>query len=640
MTKLWTYLVALVLIRPLEWADSLLNRVIDILIWGLGKLAPLLAPLGHVFLFIARLTRISRILNWQDLLIVARPYWTGDHRYKAIKLVAGTLICLVASAKAAFYFGVQLKEIGDIVASTHPSDGAFFLAVAWLAGIGIIWALFNNGYGTARSWLAIDWRFWMSRMRMRQYTQNEAMLRLKIDNPDQRLAQDPDVFANTTVWLAAIIVETLVNLWTFAPVLYENSKLLTLCCIGCAVASYVSVLWLGKALPLLTYQQYDSEATLRTNLQDGPRFGTAIALQRAEPLFLAQAEKKLSIVRQVLMRVMRVNLYIGIYNFFSGQVVGNAALVGIGWLVMHGRATMGAIGQAAQAYTNVYGGLTVFTSQYGAYSTLKAEIERLGPFARALDEIGQNRMPAGDWIEYTDVQGKTITFEKVTVLSSYLESKPVVKDMTLAFDVDTLVTGRDGHGKTDLAKAIGLGASAGSGKISRPARDKIIFLPSAPYLLTCTLREFLRDMQPSGKEDDQTLKNVLELVGLPDLEEQSKGEITGGLDTAQDWREKIPSPQQQQLCLARAILRQPDVIVVDQATDGLEPEIEEDIYKVLRGLGVRLITFSNSSRLAKSFKRVIELREDRGFDQHDAQDYKVPGWKAFLQRRGQGPTKP
>jgi vitamin B12/bleomycin/antimicrobial peptide transport system ATP-binding/permease protein len=619
--------------RGLRAVGSLLDRVMDWVLWGLGKLMPVLRPLGRLFLYIARLLRLNRVLSWEDLLLVSKPYWTGDSRNKALRLLFATLFCMVANAKAAYYFGYQLKLINDIV-NMHGTDIDFYWSVGKLFGIGFLWALLNSAYGTFRTYLAIDWRCWMATMNMRQYVKNEAYLRVKIDNADQRLAQDPDVFANTTVWLAIIIVETLVNLWTFTPVLWEGSKLLMACCIGCAFASYVAVLWMGRSLPSLTYQQYDSEATLRTHLGDGPRYSRAIALQRIEPLFLAQAETRLGNVRAVLVRIMRINLFIGVYNFVAGQVVGNAALVGIGWLVMHGRATMGAIAQAGQAFTNVYQGLTVFTSQYGAYSTLKAEISRLGPFSRALAEIGENKMPAGDWIEYAETDGSTIKMDNVTVLSSYLEPKPVVKDMTVAFDVDTLITGRDGHGKTDLACALGLGASQGKGKITRPARNKIMFLTQTPYLPICTLREFLSDMRPDTAGDDQRLATVLDLVGLHDIIEHSRGETTGGLDTTQDWKAKISSTEQLQLCMARAILFKPSVLVIDQATDGMEPELEEDIYKVLRGLGLRLITFSNNSRLSKSFKRVLEMREDRGFDQHDATEYKGPSWKAVLKRFG------
>ena len=637
MSKMWTYIKTFTPLKAASALSSFVFRLVGLVLAILDRILPYFAPLGRLFLFFARLIRLNKILNWADLAIVAKAYWKGENRNKAFTLLFATLFCMVASAKAAYYFGFQLKLIND-VANSHASDGEFFLAVAWLAGIGAIWAVVNNGYSTFRTYLAIDWRIWLSRMYMRQYVKNEAYLRIKIDNPDQRLAQDPDVFANTAVWLAMILVETAVNLWTFAPVLYQNSRALTICCLVCAAASYVAVLWLGRSLPKLTYQQYDSEATLRTHLQDGSRYSASIALQRSEGLFLAQAILRLGAVRQVLTRMMRVNLFIGMYNFFAGQVVGNAALVGIGWLVMHGRATMGQIAQVSQAFTNVYNGLTVFTSQFGAYSTLKAEIERLGPFARALEEIGENRMPEGQWIEYTTSDANLVSFDKVTILSSYLDPKPVVNDMTLSFDVDTLITGRDGHGKTDLARAIGLGVAAGSGKISRPAREKIMFLTQTPYLPWCSLREFLRDMQPSGPEDDQRLTAVLETVGLHDLVETTrislKDSNKGGLDVIQDWKVKISSPQQQQLCLARAILFNPSVLVIDQATDGLEAEIEEDIYKVLRGLGIRLITMSNSSRLATSHKRVIELREDRGFDQHDSQEYKVPGWKPLLRRWG------
>jgi putative ATP-binding cassette transporter len=633
MEKLLKYLKGFSPLKPLCKVGVFLFRSPAWLLRSRDYFLMLLAPLGRLLLAVATLFRLNRVLPWADLLLVAKPYWTGEARWKAFGLLFASLFFMVLNAKAAYFFGFQLKLLNDIVNGSSKSSD-FYLAVSWLVGIAAVWALANACYGYCRSYLALDWRIWQSRLYMRQYVANEGYLRLTISNPDQRLAQDPDIFANTSVGLFMILVETIVNLWTFAPVLYQSSLLLTEVCLACALSSYVAILWLGRALPGLTYQQYDSEATLRTNLQDGPRYASSIAMQRCEPLLLARSIGLLGVVRQVLSRMIKVNLYVGFWNFFSGRVVENAALVGIGWLVMNGRATMGQIAQAGQAFSSVYNGLTVLTSQYGAFSTLKAELERLGPFARALEAVGANHMPAGRWIDFAETDSNVIAFENVTIFSSYLGAKAVVKDLTLNLDADTLITGRDGHNKTDMAGAIALGAAQGQGKITRPARDKIMFLTQTPYLPVCTLREYLSPSQEMGPEDDDHLLNVIELVGLSDLVEHSLGDRAEGLDTAHDWKSKLSIPQQQQLCLARAILSKPLVLIVDQATDGMEPEIEEDIFKVLRSLGVRLITFSNSGRLANWHKRVIELREDSGFDQFAAQDYKVPGWKSFLHRFG------
>ena len=267
MGKLWTYIKSF---TPLLTLWNVLDTTMDWVLWGLGKFFRLLRPLAPPLLFIARLLRLNRILNWEDLLLVGKAYWHGENRNKAYLLLFSTLFCMVANAKLAYYFGVELKTLNDIV-NDRAGETAFFWSVGKLVGIGIAWSLFNTAYGTFRTYLAIDWRYWMSQMYMRQYVKNEAYLRLQFDNADQRLAQDPDVFANTTVWLAMILVETAVNLWTFTPVLYQSSKLLAACCLGCALASYIAVLWLGKSLPKLTYQQYDSEASLRTHLQDGTR---------------------------------------------------------------------------------------------------------------------------------------------------------------------------------------------------------------------------------------------------------------------------------------------------------------------------------------------------------------------------------
>ncbi|MBU6453758.1 MAG: ATP-binding cassette domain-containing protein [Cyanobacteria bacterium REEB67] len=611
---------------------SFLYRLLDRVLNFVGARMKYLAPLGRVLLFFAKLLRLNKILAWDDLVLIAKPYWVGDEKVRAYSLLGASLFCMVANAKAAYYFGYQLKVINDVV-NKSSNEREFFLAVAWLAGIGAIWAIVGGGYGYFRSLLGLDWRVWQSRMYIGQYGKNEAYLRLKIENPDQRMAQDPDIFANTTVWLFMILVETGVNLYTFVPVLLQGSWILSAACVACALGSYIAVLGMGKELPKLTSRQLDAEASLRTHLQDGPRYAASIALQRSERVFLGQGFLRLGVVRTVLARVMRVNLFIGFYNFFSGKVVENAALVGIGWLIMHGRATIGDIAQVSQAFTNVYNGLTVFTSQIGAFSNLKAEIERLGPFARALDDIGENRMPAGQWIEYHETEGKALEFRDVTIFSSYLDAKPVVHAMTCSFDVDTLITGRDGHGKSDLARAIGLGVAAGAGEIFRPQRDKIMFLPQNLYLPVCSLRVFLLDMQEATKDDDERMINALDLVGLHDLPEQSKDENSGGFDTSQDWRGKLTTQQQQQLCLARAILFKPEVLVVDQATDGMEAAIEEDVFKILKALNVRLITFSNNARLAKYHQRVIELKEDGSYSESAAPDYKGPAWKPRLVRK-------
>jgi len=112
----------------------------------LGLLSPVFALLGRIFLFIARLTRLNRVLNWADLWLIAKPYWVSESRNKAIGLLTATLLCMVLNAKAAYYFGLQLKILNDVV-NDHGSDQAFFTDIAWLAGIAAIWTLVGGGYG-------------------------------------------------------------------------------------------------------------------------------------------------------------------------------------------------------------------------------------------------------------------------------------------------------------------------------------------------------------------------------------------------------------------------------------------------------------------------------------------------------------
>ena len=104
----------------------------------------------------------------------------------------------------------------------------------------------------------------------------------------------------------------------------------------------------------------------------------------------------------------------------------------------------------------------------------------------------------------------------------------------------------------------------------------------------------------SKEEIDDIVANRLKMVGLPGVEKKMPGELSGG--------------QKKRVALARAIALEPDLILYDEPTTGLDPVradvINELILKLRRELHAASITVTHD--MSSAFKvadRIVMLHE-------------------------------
>jgi phospholipid/cholesterol/gamma-HCH transport system ATP-binding protein len=84
------------------------------------------------------------------------------------------------------------------------------------------------------------------------------------------------------------------------------------------------------------------------------------------------------------------------------------------------------------------------------------------------------------------------------------------------------------------------------------------------------LRELLPEEEMSNREVAERVAWALSLVGLPDIQEMTPGELSGGM--------------KKRVGLARAIAVQPEVLLYDEPTTGLDPVNAERINHLIMGL--------------------------------------------------------
>ena len=151
-----------------------------------------------------------------------------------------------------------------------------------------------------------------------------------------------------------------------------------------------------------------------------------------------------------------------------------------------------------------------------------------------------------------------MTLIKVENLSVRYNENMVLQDVDLTVDAGEIVTivGPNGSGKTSLFKAIIGSVEFTTGQITKKPGLRLGYVPQRLHIdptLPITVERFLR---LAGPFDRAACKTALIAAGLPDLLKRQMSQLSGG--------------QFQRILLARALMEKPDILLLDEATQGLD----------------------------------------------------------------------
>ena len=155
----------------------------------------------------------------------------------------------------------------------------------------------------------------------------------------------------------------------------------------------------------------------------------------------------------------------------------------------------------------------------------------------------------------------------ITDLSIKYGSKIVLKGMDLSLDSGEIVTivGPNGSGKTTLFKAIIGTAPVSTGKIKIRPGLKIGYVPQQIKIdqsLPITVERFLMLVQ---KQDKNGFRKALDVVGTERLLGLQMSSLSGG--------------ELQRVLLARALINKPEILLLDEATRGLDQPGVASFYR-------------------------------------------------------------
>lgn len=186
--------------------------------------------------------------------------------------------------------------------------------------------------------------------------------------------------------------------------------------------------------------------------------------------------------------------------------------------------------------------------------------------------------------------------------------------------------GPSGAGKTTLVNILGCldnptsgelhvadrqifggGRILGERELTRVRRETFGYIFQEFFLIsTLTVRENvalpLAFYRKPGLEGE--VERLLGLLGLEKRMEHLPGQISGG--------------EMQRVCIARALVNRPEILLADEPTGSLDTQRSAEIGEVLRGLnreaGLTIVMVTHNPDLARFGSRHVEIRDGRAYE--------------------------
>ena len=409
---------------------------------------------------------------------------------------------------------------------------------------------------------------------------------------------------------------------------------------------FVVMLWIGiyvlianhlkkQALKIandLTDMQTSKQAVLADALSSLDLLRTSGAGDALFKRFMVLATQQSSLVavqrhhltvQSLLTQVMYIGsavslLVVGAYLIFA-QVLSVGALVAVSML--SGR-TLGVVGQAL--------------STLGRWDELKQALLAFQPYLQGssgtaiaaakvgLEALAVHRTISGS-IQLKEVQHRFGTMGAAADEAAEHANGGALRGVSLTIAAASRVglLGRPGSGKSTLARIMAGAMLPSGGQVLLDDRAlasyrrseltaAVSFKPQEATLVAGTIEENILLGWPQGGDPEERRKLLHRGLFLSGLDQDfARGTLNLSLQV-EEYGANLSGGQRQKVALARALASHAKLIILDEPSNGLDPESETLLIERLGHLkGVTLILVTHSARLLATTSRVIALEQGK-----------------------------
>ena len=528
--------------------------------------------------------------DWQVTKSFARltgGFWRGGTAGRAwlwsLTLASAIILSVFANVTVnrwnGWFFDALEKRDGE---SALIAMAVFPVLVLIAAGLGVIILI-------SRETFQVHWRAYVTGKLADGWIGERRFYRLGLSgyepaNPEYRIADDVRWATEPVVDFAIGLLSAVITAITFIGILwsiggslsveahgvpFEIPAYMVLAAIIYAVLVSGLITWVGRPLPRLIAARNEGEARLRFSLMRIRDHGETIALSRAETgERRAVAATYDTLVTRWLAMIRQRGRLTWITNG-SGALVPVVPLLLAAPKYLSGEMSLGDVVQVAAAFVAVQNAFNWVLDNFMRIAEWLASARRVDELAVALGAIEAGAAESDIVVLASEDGG--LRLDELTLTDR--DGRTLLADVSTALPAGATlhVAGELGHGKAALIQAVAGLWPWGHGAVALPDGARIAVLPQHLHLSEGSLRAAL---DPIGGHSDDEADAVLRHYGLSGLVSQ--------IDLARDWDKALTTGDRQRLALARAELAKPDILVLDEATSGLEIEAALELLSRLR----------------------------------------------------------
>lgn len=555
---------------------------------------------------------------WLHVRVMAGALRDGVERRPA------TLLALMLAAVVAFnalgqiWLNAWNRPFYDAIARRHLADFGkellnFGLIVIFLLtlNVGQIWAQMR---------LKVTLREWVTRDVVHAWLEPGAAFRVARAgevgvNPDQRIHEDARRLTELTVDLGVGLFMSSLLLVSFVGVLWRLSEGVNLALFGldyaipgymvwCALIYSATGTWLswlvGRPLIRLDAERYAREAHLRFSLSRASEHADDIALNVGEAVERRNIYGALTGVLDAMRAIVAATTRLTWVTASYGWVAIVAPLIVAAPGYFGGNLSFGDLMMVVGAFNQVQQSLRWFVDNMANVADWHATLIRVATFREALGESRTPPDPAERLI-YAAHPMRALALENVELDVEDGRSRLCERHVEIQPGERVLIVGEPGSGKSAMFLALAALWPWGSGMLRLPPRGAMMFVTQDPYVPIGPLRAAVTYPSPPERFEPQAVRGALERAGL--------GHLLGALERVERWDRALSHDERRRLVMARLLLRQPQWIVLDAATDGLDEARRETLQSIMEKDLPRstVIAFSRKARDDGFFTRILRL---------------------------------
>eukprot|EP00040_Diaphanoeca_grandis_P001018 m.17269 g.17269 ORF g.17269 m.17269 type:complete len:1248 (-) comp11415_c0_seq1:76-3819(-) len=564
----------------------------------------------------------SMIANFKRL---AQMVWSRNPQKSISKL--GVLTSIVI---ARVYLSDRIAHNnGNLIKSVLNSDWDGFVSIigagVWQSAMQAVLA--PSLLYVARS-LALDWRETISRHLFQKYFRNKAYYKISnlyhlVEDSDYRLTQDLDKLSTELARIFPDIVKPFADItwFTYQALLIlglRNTSLLYMYMLGgFGVLRLVTPAFgeLTRKSQELTSAFKYVHTRLRTHGESVAFFGgdevegkicnqhyKSLVVQRKKQLNLEWQHGIFNdfIIKQLppivtwalsFIYTMQLAKTLDIYSDNGGQLTHDLRYVST--VVSH---TFLAFGDLLDLYKRVV--------ELSGYASRVVDVER------GLTAVKENTLR--DATAGTIIPSDDVIFENVDIVTPTGDNLVAGLNCVVPNGQNLLLTGPNVSGKSSLFRVLGGLWPLRRGTLHRPVAGPdesdttaIFMVPQRPYNAIGSLAQQLTYPVIPDLHNETTvalLHDLLASVGLAYLVEREKG-----WDAVANWADVLSLGEQQRLGMARLFYHKPKFAVLDQCTDAVSVDVEEELYDRAKQYGITIITISQRPGLVGHHDQHLQL---------------------------------